>query len=168
LIHRRWEARFEGFPHSKVIALLFIVLIITFSNNKQAFSDTNDSLLESYDENTEVYIKGKVLEIKVPEEHGPITVKLDRGSGNYTVILGPSWYYKKIDPHIKENDTIEVVGTKAFAEGRPRNVVIVARIIRNLRTNKVYFLRGKNCTCWQNCGDPLCRKSSFKRIRSIF
>ena len=165
LIHKRRGALGRG-----LLPLLIFFLItvpVSFSIlNKYAYAEEEESPFQEYDENTELFIKGKVVDISIPEQ-GPVILKVERENNIYTVILGPSWYYRKINCNINEGDTLEIIGTKILRQEKQIEVIIVARALRNLKTRTTYIFRGPKCACWQNCADRLCNKPFIKRMRSF-
>lgn len=164
LIHKGRSARYKGLLH----LLIFLLIIVTMNFSildRYAYAE-EELIFQDYDENTELYIKGKVVDILVPEQ-GPVMLKVERDNNIYTVILGPSWYYRRINCNIKEGDVLEIIGTKILKQEKPIEVIIVARAIRDIKTRMTYIFRGPRCACWQNCSDRLCTRPFIKRMRSF-
>jgi hypothetical protein len=120
----------------KILFFLFI-LFVPLSVPAGAESDISD-IKEGYDENTELSIRGVVIE-SLREMRGPILIRLKFREKTYVVITAPPWYLHDANVTFQENSEVEVVGSKYI--GRDGNLYIVARELRNPLTGRVITLR---------------------------
>ncbi len=111
-----------------------IILLVAFSTPAGAESD----IKEGYDENTELSIRGTVIE-SLREMKGPLLIRLRFRARSYMVITAPPWYLHEENVILRENSEVEVVGSKYI--GRDGNLYIVARQLRNPETGRVIMLR---------------------------
>jgi hypothetical protein len=114
-----------------LLAALFLLLICS-----SAYCEYEDT--EGYDENTEIRIKGTILQV-LPRMRGPVVVILQTANRNYKIITGPPWYLEQEGFELKAGDSLNVTGSKFI--GRDGNLYVVARRLRNLSTGKVLLLR---------------------------
>jgi hypothetical protein len=115
------------------ILLVFLFLVLCFS---YAHAQNEDN--EGYDENTEIRIKGTILQVQ-PRMRGPVVVLLQTANRDYKVITGPPWYLEQEGFELKPGDSLKVTGSKFI--GRDGNLYVVARWLRNLSTGKGLLLR---------------------------
>lgn len=114
-----------------LLASFFLVFIFS-----SAYAE--NEVTEGYDENTELTIKGTVIEV-LKEMRGPVIVVLQAGSRNYKVITGPPWYIFREGIELKAGAACEVTGSKYIA--RDGNLYLVASRIKDLTTGKTILLR---------------------------
>ena len=115
-----------------------------------------------YDPNTEVQVKGKVVEVReVPSHHGMgamVEAEIQAEDGTtYTVILGPRWYLSdKLS--LKPGEEIEVVGSRQMMGMQN---VLMAREIMDLQNQERLRLREANgFPCWVEPGPYRWRMTS--------
>lgn len=128
-----------GLSFSLSHVLLVSALVLVFSVSPAA---AQADLGESYDENTEVTVRGSVVEAK-RDAPGPLIVKLRQKSRVYNVVMAPPWYLLREQVMIREGIELEVTGSKYF--GKDGSLFLMARQIRDLSTGKVTVLRDSHC-----------------------
>ncbi len=98
-------------------------------------------ITEGYDENTEVSLKGVVVEIGTynTRMRGPVILKIENNKKIYYVVTSPKWYLLQEGIDFLSNSRVEVIGSKYF--GRDGNLYIIGREIRDLETGRLIILR---------------------------
>ncbi len=117
-----------------IILLTFFICLFFIVQPSHAETD----LSEVYDENTELTISGKIIDIVLPKR-GPAILKLSPGRMTYYVVTAPRWYLSQQDIVLNAGLMIEVKGSKYF--GREGNVYIIGREIKCRQTGKKIILR---------------------------
>ena len=83
-----------------------------------------------YDINTVETIAGKVVSVNniiaTRGRSGGVHLRVKTGNETVEVHLGPSWYLQRQNFRIKQNETIEVRGSRVSFEGEP--TIIAARV----------------------------------------
>ncbi len=107
-----------------------------------------------YDPNTEVQIKGEIVEVReVPGHHGmgamvEVDLKAEDGS-QYTVILGPRWY---VDENftLKPGEKIQVVGSRTMMG--PQNVLMAREVVDLQNQERLELRKANGFPCWVEPG----------------
>lgn len=95
-------------------------------------------IAERYDENTEMTIKGSVIEIM----HGrrkPVIVKLKAGDNIYNIVTAPAWFLSKEFITFSSGDVLMVTGSRYFS--RDGSLYIIAKQVKNPETGMLFILR---------------------------
>jgi len=72
-----------------------------------------------YDENTEIAIKGKILQILHQPYKGFHCFILQAKTRRYLVLTAPQWFLKRAGIHFEKGNLVNVVGSKFFgSDGR--------------------------------------------------
>lgn len=123
---------------TKIIALFMTCFLFCLFSLAYAESD----LTEGYDENTEVTIKGTVIEI-MREMRGPLIVKIRAGNKNYNVVTAPPWYLLREGISFNPDSELEITGSKYFS--KDGSLYIIGRQIKNPATGGIILLRDSYC-----------------------
>ncbi len=116
------------------LAISLAFLIFAFSSFSYAESD----ITEGYDENTEISIKGAVIDI-LSGMRGPVIIKIKTDSKTPNVVIAPKWYLSRIALELEIGSTVEITGSKYFA--RDGNLYIIARLIKDPEKGRTVILR---------------------------
>lgn len=106
-----------------------------------AYAEESD-IKEGYDENTEITVKGTVIEAG-RRTRGPVILKLKRGDKIYYIVTAPPWYLSKEGIVFTPGSEWEVKGSKYF--GRDGRLYIVGRQLRGGGNGKELLLRDSFC-----------------------
>jgi hypothetical protein len=120
-----------------VSALMLLAILFSFSP-----AAAQEDLGESYDENTELTVRGSVVEAK-RETPGPFVIKLRTKNMIYNVVTAPPWYLTREQIVLREGLELEVTGSKYI--GKDGNLFLLARQITDISTGKVIILRDTHC-----------------------
>lgn len=113
-------------------------------------AEQDDTSAPGYDENTEVTIKGTVLDIP-QQPRGPVILKVKSGLKTHQVMTGPRWYLMQEGIAFSTGENITVTGSKFT--GRDGSVYVVAKRIQNTDTGKEYLFRDRTCNpLWMGHG----------------
>jgi lysyl-tRNA synthetase class II len=93
---------------------------------------------ESYDPNTEISIKGKIVEV-IDKGKVPVVIGIIKNEKIYNVITAPGWYIIQERIDFKLGDEVVVHGSKFFS--KKGELFIIARSIHNIQNGKIYQLR---------------------------
>ncbi|WP_203472269.1 hypothetical protein [Dissulfurispira thermophila] len=118
------------------------VLIAVFLFSIVSFSYAETEITEGYDENTEMTIKGTVIEI-MQGMRGPVILKLKTGAKIYSIVTAPQWYLSRNGINFTVGDVLEVTGSKYFR--KDGNMYIISRRIKDFETGNVNILRDSYC-----------------------
>lgn len=103
-----------------------------------------------YDENTEVTIKGTVLDLP-QQARGPVILRVKSGTKIHQVMTGPRWYLMREGITVQAGHNISVTGSKFTS--RDGSVYVVAKRIQNTDTGKEYLFRDGTCNpLWMGHG----------------
>lgn len=129
--------------------LFFFIFLLLYKTSPLSAQDF-DSLVEGYDPNTEISIKGEIVQLNIPER-GIVTFNIFLKGKAYRVFLCPSWYYQELNPDILLNDIVEIKGAKIYT---PRHgIVFVVKSLRVVRTGKEYIFRREDFSpLWKGRG----------------
>jgi hypothetical protein len=117
----------------KITWFIFIFLIMLSS-----YAYAENEVLEGYDENTEVTLKGTIKDVN-RGMRGPVIVLMQVSSKNYQVITAPPWYIAQEGIELKPGNPYEVTGSKFIS--RDGNLYIIASRLKDLSTGKITQLR---------------------------
>jgi hypothetical protein len=107
-------------------------------------------IAEKYDENTEMTIKGSVIEI-VHERRKPVVVKLKAGDNIYNIVTAPAWYLSKESITFGSGDVLVVTGSRYFS--RDGILYLIAKQVKNSETGMLFILRDSLCRpMWRGHG----------------
>lgn len=126
-----------GMKDKMVIVFLVAALLVALFSLSSAESD----IKEGYDENTELTIRGTVIET-VREMGGPVILRLKARAKTYRVITAPPWYLSQEAIAFSSGSEVEVVGSKYI--GRDGDLYIIAREIRETASGRVVVLRDES------------------------
>src|SRR5512139_535318 len=121
------------------VPLILCLLTVMLAPSPSA---AQTDLGESYDENTEVTVRGSVIEAK-RDAPGPFIVKLRQKNRVYSVVTAPPWYLTREQIVLSEGLELEVTGSKYT--GKDGSLFLLARQITDLSTGKVIVLRDMHC-----------------------
>ncbi len=88
----------------KIFAVCFLLSIVSFSH-------AETEITEGYDENTEITIRGTVIEI-MHGMRGPVILKLKTGTKTYNVVTAPRWYLSRNAITFSIGTALEVTGSR--------------------------------------------------------
>jgi hypothetical protein len=128
--------------YSRSFSLCKTILIAVFLLSMVSFSYAETEITEGYDENTEITIRGTVIEI-MHGMRGPVILKLKTGIKTYNVVTAPGWYLSRNAITFSIGTALEVTGSRYF--GRDGNLYVIARQIRDAETGSVTVLRDSYC-----------------------
>jgi hypothetical protein len=100
-------------------------------------------LVPGYDENTEVIIKGKVLEPKAFSFRGLDCLSLESRGRTIFVITAPDWYLKRLNLTLSPGTPLQVVGSKFY--GNDGAIYIMARSLKTLPSGRSIQFRDTKC-----------------------
>lgn len=134
LLRPRRSRRFflSGALKITIPALLLTLALAVSSARAEA------DVKEGYDENTEITVRGRVIEAERPVR-GPVIVTLKGRGRAFMVVTAPAWYLAQLGVSFSPGDRYEVSGSKYF--GRDGRLYIVGRILRHLDSGRVTVLR---------------------------
>jgi len=105
---------------------------------------------EGYDENTELKLSGAVIDIS-DNIRGPVVIMMQARNHIYAIYTSPQWFWESLEPDIRVNTRIQVIGSKTI--GRDGRLRVVCRQLKNLDTGKIYTFRDKTLTpMWRGDG----------------
>jgi hypothetical protein len=128
--------------YSRSFSLCKTILIAVFLLSMVSFSYAETEITEGYDENTEITIRGTVIDI-MHGKRGPVILKLKTGIKTYNVVTAPGWYLSRNAITFSIGTALEVTGSRYF--GRDGNLYVIARQIRDAETGSVTVLRDSYC-----------------------
>lgn len=120
------------------VTLIIAVTILSVIS----ISSAETEIAEGYDENTEITIKGNIIEI-IQGMRGPVILKLSTGIKTYKIATAPPWYLLRNSIVFEKDTLIEVTGSRYFA--KDGNLYIIARQVRNPVTGETTFFRDSSC-----------------------
>ncbi len=119
-----------------LLSVAISLLLLVFS------AEAVDLRGEGYDENTEVTVKGSVMET-LRGMRGPATLRLIHQERVYRIVTAPPWYLRRKGIAFPQGSEIEVTGSKYFSEDG--NIYVIARKIRETKTGKEVLFRDAFC-----------------------
>lgn len=124
----------------KIIFIMSLFIILNSNVMAQQWE-------ESYDPNTEVVIKGKIVEIS-SRAKGPVVLGIIKQNRIYYIITAPRWYFDEEKINLRVGDEIVVHGAKFFSH--KGEFFLIARSIHNISDGKIYSLRDQFFKpCWR-------------------
>lgn len=129
------------------IFVIFIgFLFFPLSANADRFF--HREILEKYDPNTEIFLRGKVKRVWILPKYKFLIVDVKRRKKIYKVIIGPLWFVKKRRIYIKPGNEVIIKGSKFFT--KKGELFILTRYLYIVDKNHIYYLRDKNFKpCWK-------------------
>ena len=122
----------------KVRAAFAVIMLVFLSSFAYAESDGK----EGYDENTEIAVRGTVVEI-VQRARGPVILRLKHDGRTYNVVTAPVWYLEQEGITFQTGSEWEIRGSKYF--GRDGNLYLICRQMRNISSGMTIVLRDSFC-----------------------
>jgi hypothetical protein len=102
---------------------------------------------EGYDENTEITIRGPVMEL-VKEMRGPLILRIPYRDRIYHVVTAPMWYLRQQNLMFHGGLELEVTGSR-FVSG-DGTLYLIARKIREVQTGREMVFRDLMLRpCWR-------------------
>jgi len=129
------------------IFIIFIgFLFLPFSASANRFF--HREILEKYDPNTEILLRGKVKRVWILPKYKFLIVNVKRRKKIYKVIIGPLWFVKKKRIYLKPGNEVIIKGSKFFT--KKGELFILTRYLYIVDKNHIYYLRDKNFKpCWK-------------------
>jgi len=137
--------------------LASFLLIIVSTITSQVFAQEL-----RYDENTEVKVKGKIIDCKLPTYCGFNCFLLKTKYRVYRVLTTPRWYKHQTNKIFKKNSPVIVVGSKFY--GRDGSLCLLAKYVNVLPS-------GPRLVLWDKENNPVWgtyKKSSSSCMRIFF
>ncbi|MGB9712019.1 MAG: hypothetical protein ACP5J5_04675 [Dissulfurimicrobium sp.] len=110
-----------------------------------------------YDENTEITIKGKVVNASFVQVMGLECMLVKSKNCLFRVLIAPMWFIKQTGFSPRDGDAVEIRGSKFFGEDGA--VYLLSRSIKFTPKGRVYILRDKECRpvwCAKGVGESSC------------
>ena len=122
----------------------FIFIICFFLLPFSASADRlfHREILEKYDPNTEIFLRGKVKRVWILPKYKFLIVDVKRRKKIYKVIIGPLWFIKKKRIYLKPGNEVIIKGSKFFT--KKGKLFILTRYLYIVDKNHIYYLRDKN------------------------
>ncbi|HMK43588.1 MAG TPA: hypothetical protein VK445_05570 [Dissulfurispiraceae bacterium] len=124
-----------------LITSFFIALLFLFPAASAPAAEEETRV--PYDENTELTVRGTVMEVSPATMRGPVTLQVQVETKSYRVFLAPRWFVLEQGLTLTPGQKIEVTGSKFFS--RDGAVSLSATRIRFLDSGKEVFLRDDSC-----------------------
>lgn len=137
------------------IVIKILVMIGVFILSTVTVSHAETEITEGYDENTEITVKGTVVEV-IQRMKGPVIIRLNTEARVYRVVTAPRWYLLRNSIVFGSETPLEVTGSKYFS--KDGNLYIIARQLRDPVTKRITLLRDSFCR-------PLWKMHRFHRVR---
>jgi hypothetical protein len=125
----------------RLIIIFLSVVLLNAVAPLCAYSAESD-LSEGYDENTEIRIAGKIIDV-LHDRPGPVVIKLQYKAKVYDIITAPPWYLMQEGIVFQVGKDLEILGAKYISN--QGTVSIISREIRDPLTGKTYVFRDKTC-----------------------
>ena len=132
------------------IQLVAIILLLTYPCIGYAgwwFSDDNDweksglDLEKSFDRNTVVSVKGKIIKTDLNGTSGPALAEIKTTKEVITLVLGPGDFWKKSGLSLNEGDEISARGSKA--QGKNGKLYLIVENISSSSGSDTIILRNE-------------------------
>jgi len=122
----------------KLINIIIILLMLIISPTAFAQED----LSEKYDENTEILLKGIIVEITVPQR-GPVILKVKSNKDGkiYNLVTAPQWFLTKNNLSFNSGDNIEIIGSKLIT---PKGELFIITRKCKMRESDYFLFRDQN------------------------
>jgi len=132
--------RHPGYGSGVLAVVAFAILLLSLPACLQAQGWWWGSKIDSgYDPQTVLSVKGTVTEIASQERSGPVSLSLQAENEQYTVMLGPQWYLKKLGFRVQRGDGVHIQGSRML--DRQGKVYLVAASISIEKTGERIQLR---------------------------
>lgn len=116
----------------RILPFLFAFLLLA------EYTLAEHDLSEFYDENTEITISGKIIEVLAPKR-GPILLKIKPNRKEYFIVTAPPWFLRQQEIVFNRGIYIEVKGSKFFS--KEGNVYIIGKELRLDQDRRRIILR---------------------------
>lgn len=113
-----------------------IVFLLLFS----AIAGAEGDFTEKYDENTEITVRGVIMDAG-RETRGPLILRVQHAGRTYLIVTAPPWYLMQESALYRKGMEIEARGSKYF--GNDGNLYLLAKEIRDMPGGKVTVMRDK-------------------------
>ncbi len=120
-----------------MIRIIFITVTLLISTS---FSQAAD-LSEKYDLNTEVKLKGEIIDY-AEQDRGPNIIEFSSNKKIYQLHTGPWWYLEESGITLKKGDRVEVTGSKTY--DRDGNLVLIIYDLKHQGEDRIYKFRDNN------------------------
>ncbi|MCL4455996.1 MAG: hypothetical protein M1147_02630 [Nitrospirae bacterium] len=117
-----------------------LIAVFLFSLFSSAYAESD--IKEGYDENTEITIKGTLIEM-IHVKRGPVILRIKTSGKSYNVVTAPRWYLSRESITFSPDSVLEITGSKYY--GADGNLYIIGRQIKNIETGKQIMLRDSFC-----------------------
>lgn len=127
----------------KSLIFLGVFLLFLFSPlSVNAIKFSRLQTFEGYDPNTEIFVKGKIKNIRVLSEHNFVLLDLESNQKILKVVLGPHWFVKEEKINVEPGEEIMIKGSKILSE--EGEIFILTNILYLVNKNQIYYLRDKD------------------------
>lgn len=92
-----------------------------------------------FDRKTVIQVSGTVTEIKIVNQGGPSTVRLQTSDEIFDVVLAPGWFLFELQADLKAGDKLSVEGSRV--PDRKGGMYLIAARVTNARTGATLALR---------------------------
>ena len=137
MVNSRFTAPMDSTPLFR-FSLLALLAILALPASVSA-----GGLVPGYDENTEVIVKGKVIEPKAFSFRGLNCLQMESRGRTLYVVTAPEWYLKRLNLKLASGTHIQVVGSKFY--GKDGAIYIVARSVKTLPSGRSIQFRDSKC-----------------------
>jgi hypothetical protein len=126
-----------------VFLLLFLIsfLILSSPFSAKAHRVFHHEFFERYDPNTEIFIRGRIREVRILPEHKFVVISVERKGKIYKAIVAPYWFVEKKKIKLKPEEEIIIKGSKFISE--KGELFIFTRYLYVPSKNCIYHLRDK-------------------------
>lgn len=121
---------------SKIKNQIFLIIFISFIASISFAQD--EITTDVYDENTEITIKGEILDVIKPVR-GPLVIKVKTENRIYNVVTAPIWYINRYNLDFKVGDRIEITGSKLIS--RNGELYIITRQCKCKGSQNTFIFR---------------------------
>jgi hypothetical protein len=92
-----------------------------------------------FDRKTIIRVSGTATQIKIVNQDGPSTLRLQTADEIFDVVLAPSWFLAEQQADLKTGDKLSVEGSRV--PDRRGNLYLIAARVTNARTGTTLALR---------------------------
>lgn len=92
-----------------------------------------------FDRKTVIHVTGTIAEVKIVDQGGPSTLRLQTSDEIFDVVLAPGWFLVELQADFKTGDKLSVEGSRV--PDRKGNIYLIAARVTNARTGVTLALR---------------------------
>ena len=92
-----------------------------------------------FDRKTVIHVAGTIAEMKIVDQGGPSTLRLQTSDEIFDVVLAPGWFLVELQADFKTGDKLSVEGSRV--PDRKGNMYLIAARVTNARTGVALALR---------------------------